>query len=326
MSVHYNKEGKITPRKLLIPAIAVLILAVAMVLGTFAPRTVLADGMPELYFIDAHSQLPSGFAPSKIIPLMDKAGVWHTILSARNDRSPKDVANYAAKHPDRITAAVRSKGKSFNKNKPKFEELINLQLKQPIFKALGEVILYHAQKGNKAPEINVSLHSPQARMLLDVALERKWPFIAHYELRASGPAKSKILNSFKATARANPDHPFLLIHMAQLNVDEVKRLIAAHGNVYFLTSHSNPIRDFSMRQPWTNLFDGERLLPRWTEVFLKNPNRFVLAFDNVWPENWDYQYLGQAALWRKALAKLPPGAAHAIGHGNAERLWNLTPR
>ena len=114
MSVHYNKEGKITPRKLLIPAIAVLILAVAMVLGTFAPRTGLADGMPELYFIDAHSQLPRGFASSKIIPLMDKAGVWRTILSARSDRSPKDVANYAAKHPDRITAAVRSKGKSFN--------------------------------------------------------------------------------------------------------------------------------------------------------------------------------------------------------------------
>ena len=101
-------------------------------------------------------------------------------------------------------------------------------------------------------------------------------------------------------------------------------IIAAHGNVYFLTSHSNPIRDFSMRQSWTNLFDGERLLPRWIEVFLENPNCFVLAFDNVWPENWDYQYLGQAALWRKALAKLPPGAAHAIGHGNAERLWNLT--
>lgn len=303
-----------------------LICAVAMVLGTFAPKAALADVMPDLYFIDAHSQLPAGFAPSEIIPLMDKAGVWRTILSARNDRLPQDVADLAAEHPDRITAAVRSKGRAFNKNKPKFRKFIRRQLKQPIFKALGEVILFHAQKGNKAPEINVSLDSPQVQMLLNVAIEKRWPFIAHYEFRASGSDKSNMMASFETVARTHPDHPFMLIHMGQLDVDEVKRLIAAHGNVYFITSHSNPIRDFSSKQPWTNLFEGDRLLPRWTEVFLEHPDRFVLAFDNVWPENWEYQYLRQAALWRKALAKLPPEPAHAIAHGNAERLWNLTPR
>ena len=301
-----------------------LICTVAMVLATFAPRAGLADAAPGLYFVDAHSQLPRGFSTGEIIPLMDKAGVRRTILSARNNRLPQDVADYAAEHPDRITAAVRTKGRAFNENKPKFQNFIRRQLKLPAFKALGEVILFHAQKGDKAPEINVSLDSPQARMLLDMALERKWPFIAHYEFRALGSLKSEIMASFETVLRANPDHPFILIHMGQLDVDEVKRLILAHRNVYFLTSHSNPIRDFSTQQPWTNLFEGDSLLPRWAKVFLEHPNRFVLAFDNVWPENWEQHYFGQAVLWRKALAKLPPEAAHAIAHGNAERLWNLT--
>ena len=33
----------------------------------------------------------------------------------------------------------------------------------------------------------------------------------------------------------------------------------------------------------------------------------------------------QVDLWRKALGKLPDEVAHAVAHGNAERLWKLAP-
>ncbi|MBT7943867.1 MAG: amidohydrolase family protein [Alphaproteobacteria bacterium] len=303
--------------------ILLVVLALASGLFALAPSSSLADGGGELYFVDAHSQMPGGLNTDHILPLMDKAGVRRTLLSARNDRSPQDVAEFATAHPGRITAAVRSKGRAFNDNKKKFRKLVKQQLKQPVFKALGEVILYHAQKGNKAPEINVSLDSPQAQLMLDAALDRKWPFIAHFELKASGGAKPDIMASFEAALRANPEHPFVLIHMAQLDVGEVKRLIADHGNVYFITSHSNRIKDFSTKQPWTNMFDVESLLPGWSKIMVEHPDRFVLGFDNVWPEDWEERYVGQAELWRKALAELPPEVAHAVAHGNAERLWNL---
>jgi hypothetical protein len=58
-------------------------------------------------------------------------------------------------------------------------------------------------------------------------------------------------------------------------------------------------------------------------VVTDHPDRFILAFDNVWPEFWGKFYLDQAALWRTALNKLPSNVAHALAHGNAERLWNL---
>jgi predicted TIM-barrel fold metal-dependent hydrolase len=278
----------------------------------------------DLYFVDAHSQMAAGLDPDIIIPLMDKAGVRHTILSARNDRKPKDVADLAARNPDRITAAVRSKGKAFNRNSPEFTRLLDIQLSQPVFRAMAEVLHFHAQKGNKAPEIEVAIDSPQSRLVLDAARRNGWPYIAHYEFAAAGPVRNALMAQFESAARTFPHQSFVLIHMGQLGPDEAKRLIEAHPNVYFMTSHSNPVNIKSHPgQPWTNLFEGRYLSPQWRDLFIANPERFILAFDNVFPEFWGDFYLEQAALWRGALLELPREVAEAVAHGNAERLWSL---
>ena len=280
--------------------------------------------LPKLYFVDAHSQMAAGLDPEIIIPLMDKAGVWHTILSARNDRSPEDVAEFAAQHPKRITGAVRSKGRGFNANKPKFKTLLENQLSQPAFKAMAEAILYHAKKGNKAPEISVAIDSPQSKMLLQAAKKRGWPYIAHYEFAGAGWSKDKLMEQFEDTARNNPEHPFALIHMGQLGAKDAKRLIEGHPNVYFITSHSNPVNNAKHHKiPWANLFDGARFKQEWLDLFIAHPDRFILAFDNVFPDFWGAFYLDQVAVWRKAMAHIPPDVAAAIAHGNAERLWKL---
>jgi len=301
----------------------------AFVIATalMAPHALSAAEMPELYFVDAHSQLPRGQDPDEIIELMDKAGVWRTILSARNDRKPEDVAALATAHPDRITAAVRSKGKAFNKNTGKFPKLIHQQVSQPVFAALGEAILFHAQKGKKAPKIEVAIDSPQSQLLLDIALEKNWPYIAHYEFAAAGWDKSDYMAAFEKMVAAHPNHPFVLIHMGQLGSDDAKRLLAVHTNVYFITSHSNPVTIAkNSGQPWARLYEGKSIAPKWAELMRAYPDRFVLGFDNVWPEDWGRTYLKQAEMWRAALGELSPDLAHAIAHGNAERLWNLTPR
>lgn len=298
--------------------------ALAMVVGVSTIQKAHADALPDLYFVDAHSQLPGGLDVEDIIPLMDQAGVKRTILSARNDRAPQDVADFAEAHAGRITAAVRSKGKSFGENSPKFKKLIKEQTDLPVFQAMAEVLLFHAQKGAKAPKIEASPDDPQVQLLLKIALKHNWPFITHYEFAAAGWDKSDLMNDFEALVKANPEHPFMLIHMGQLNVEEATRLLSTYSNVYFMTSHSNPIsKAENPGQPWINMFEGERLASKWGDLMTAHPDRFVLTFDNVWPEHWGNFYLDEAALWRKALAELPPEVAHAIAHGNAERLWNL---
>ena len=67
------------------------------------------------------------------------------------------------------------------------------------------------------------------------------------------------------------------------------------------------------------------LATEWKQLTVKYPERFILGFDNVWPEHWGKFYLDQVALWRGAIRDLPAEVPHAFAHGNAERLWRLPP-
>ena len=125
---------------------------------------------------------------------------------------------------------------------------------------------------------------------------------------------------------AHPAHPFVLTHMGQLRSDDVLRLIQAHPNIYFLTSRSDPLiigSAGSARQGWVNMFRGHSLADDWKRLIVRYPDRFALAFDNVWPEYWSDLYVRRAQLWRRALSELPPPVAEAVAHANAERLWKM---
>jgi hypothetical protein len=116
--------------------------------------------------------------------------------------------------------------------------------------------------------------------------------------------------------------------MGQLRSDDVFRLIQAHPNIYFLTSRSDPLiisSAGSARQGWVNMFRGDSLGDDWKRLIVRYPDRFALAFDNVWPEYWSDLYVRRAQLWRRALSELPPLVAEAVAHANAERLWRMPP-
>ena len=152
---------------------------------------------------------------------------------------------------------------------------------------MAEVILYLARKGNKAPEWIIQPDAPQVTAALKAAIERDWPFISHIEFAAAaadGNSDQVFMQKMEAMLRAHPGHPFVLIHLGQLSADEAAQLIGAHGNIYFIPSHANPVKVYQSGQPWTNMFDGteERLAPRWRQLSLIYPDRFILGFDNVW--------------------------------------------
>ncbi len=297
------------------PAIAIWLLA--------AP--VLADDIP---IIDAHSQIDHLAELDRVVPLLDRAGVSRVILAARGRRHWRDIAGLAARHPGRVTASVRTKSGRFVRNHPKFYRMLDGQLSNSEFGAMAEVLVWHAAKGDKAPEIVIALDAPQVRAALAAALQRGWPFIPHIEF-ASANAEGdydRFMKSLKAMLDAHPRHPFALTHMGQLSADEVRGLIDAHGNIHFIMSHANPLTVYSSKQPWVDMFDdGEELTPAWRALVVQYPGRFILGFDNVWADHWSSYFTDQVALWRKALGKLPHQVAHRIAHRNAERLWRLEP-
>ena len=279
----------------------------------------------DIPIIDAHSQIDQNVDLDRVVPLLDQAGIARVILSTRGKIKPFLIADLARRHPGRIVASFRTKGRAYAYNKPGYYKLLDVQLARPEFRAMAEILLWHAAKGQKAPEFKIPADSPQVQAALKIAFDRGWPAVLHYEFAAAGWNRGDLMAELEGLLRARPDHPFVLTHMGQLEADETRRLIETHPNIHFIPSWSNAVTRPLTRQPWVNLFEGRKLAAVWEALIVEHADRFVLGFDNVFEEHWGRLYVEQVALWREALATLPRDVAHAIAHRNAERLWKLNP-
>lgn len=74
------------------------------------------------------------------------------------------------------------------------------------------------------------------------------------------------------------------------------------------------------------MFDGAILAPEWQKLVLQQMDRFIFALDNVWARHWEEFYLDQMKYWRIVMTGLPTDVAHKWAHGNAERLWKISPK
>lgn len=287
----------------------------------------------DIPMIDAHSQAERDTELSDIIPLMNKAGVSRTLLSARRGLKYRDLNKFIKEHPKRLTFSVRTKGRKFARggDMDRFKKRINKQLKLSQVGAISEILIYHAEKGDRAPEIYSAFESPQVKIVIDAAIKKNWPLIIHIEFGAIGsggdgiPGRKKLMANLKVFLEKYKDHPMALTHMGQLESKDARSLIEAHKNIHFITSHANPIIIEKSRQPWIDMFhhSRKRLADDWRALVIKYPERFILGFDNVWADHWGDFYLDQAKLWRAALEELPKKVAHMVAHQNAKRLWRL---
>ena len=298
----------------------------AVVSFALLPILAVSSQAENLYFIDAHSQVDDTVPLSAVISLMEQGGVTHTILSARGKLQGNTLLEFVAQHPGRITPAVRTKGGAYDSDSPGYYKQIKAQVASGKYGAIAEVLLYHAQKGTKAPEYVVYPNDKRVLAALDYAIEKQWPFVIHIEFTAlQGEEKKRFMESMESMLDAHPEQTFVLTHMGQLGPAECRRLIERHSNIHFHTGWSNPAAVRNSNQPWVNLFEGNKLAPEWKQLFIDYPERFIFALDNVFQEHWTSSlYLEQMGYWNKALAELPVDVANRIAHGNAERLWRIT--
>jgi hypothetical protein len=281
----------------------------------------------EIYFVDAHSQVDHELHDLGLI-LRDMAQntVHKTLLAARSGRTPDEVAAFARASGGRIIPAIRTKSGAYAQNRPGYYQKLDAQHASGQFAAMAEVLLFHAQKGDKADEVDILANDPRVQYALDIARQESWPFVIHIEFASlHGRHREAHMQAMETMLRQNPGQAFCLNHMGQLSSSEVARLIRDHPNLYFLTAHTNPYIIQRSREPWTNIFKGRTLAPQWKALIIANPERFIFALDNVWAQHWRDDYAGQMDYWRSAVAELPGPVAQALAHGNAERLWRLAP-
>jgi len=301
-----------------------LLFVLPAILLLYLATSVIAEPT-DLYFIDAHSQADSEDVLQRVIPLMDQAGVRRTILSARQKLTSGDITNFAEQHPDRITASVRTKGRDYEENTNGYYRMLESDMSSEKFGAISELLMYHAQKGKKAPEVVVYPDDNRVQTTLALAKKKEWPLVVHIEFASlAEDNKIKYMEQLEAMLTQNPGQPFVMIHMGQLRPVDVQRLIESHQNIYFMTSHTNPVAINKSNQPWAPMFEGDVLAPKWRELVTLYRNRFILAFDNVWSDQWGSFYLQEAEYWHKAFMALPQDVSRAIAHENAERLWHIS--
>lgn len=277
--------------------------------------------------IDAHSQASKYLDLDDIIPLMKKAGVSRTLLSARRGLSWRKISSLAVANPERITASIRTKGGIYRDNSPRYYRRLNKQLQDPTFGAMAEIMIYHAEKRKgDAPEIDMDFAEPQAAAAISAARSKGWPIVLHIEFQ-SVPGdtlqRSSFMNQFEEFLQGQDRYPVALMHLGQLRAKEAGRLLENHHNLHLITSRANWYGIKQKSQPWTEMVGANGLIPAWRKLVLQYPDRFILAFDNVWQEDWGWFYIKQAHIWQKVLQSLPSAVAHAVAHRNAERLWGL---
>lgn len=279
----------------------------------------------ELYFIDAHSQVDHKLENLEIIiQRMDKTGVYRTMLAARGKLKGREITQLAEAYPDRIIAAIRTKGGAYKRNEQNYYNKLKKRSESKKYNAIAEVLIYHAQKGDKAGEVIVYPDDERVQAALNIAIENGWPFIVHIEFAAiQFRTRQSFMKALEEMLDKHPEHPFALIHMGQLEPNEARNLIEKHKNIYFLTSHADPVTVDISNQPWVNMFEDHAFTPEWKELMIQHSDRFIFAIDNVWAEHWNDYYIEKMEYWGKAISVLPDKVAHAIAHGNAERLWKI---
>jgi predicted TIM-barrel fold metal-dependent hydrolase len=283
----------------------------------------------ELSLIDAHGQIDETVNFATAIRLMNQAGIRRIILTPVGRRTPGQIAQFSQQYPGRVVPSVRTKIPAYLQNAGGLDVMLRRQADTGGFGAMSELLLYHAEKRrgaaeNRAQETIIYPTDSRVQTALQLAIERGWPLVVHIEFSSpSIPDRRRFMTELAAMLDAHPKQPFVLTHMGQLDSADVRRMIEAQPNVYFLTSRSDPLIIGRTRQGWIDMFRGDSLAPDWQRLIVRYPERFVLAFDNVWPEYWSELYVQRARLWRRALSGLPASVAEAVAHGNAERLWKI---
>jgi hypothetical protein len=245
----------------------------------------------DLPIFDAHIHYSqpewSVYTPEAILGILDRAGVRWAMVSSTPDEG---TVRLYEKAPARIVPILRPYRTRLDMGTwttdlsilPYVEE----RLKRGIYKGLGEFHLSAGQAGD-----------PVIRGFADLARRHNLFLYAHTD--AAG---------MEALVTRYPQVRFLWAHAGLGDPFEaVARVVEQHPSL---------LSELSLKY---EVSSGGTLDPRWTELFLKHPDRFMVGTDTWTTSMWDRLPSAQADIQRW-LAQLPRDVAEKIAFRNAARL------
>lgn len=261
-------------------------------LASASPRAAQAAELPIFdahmhYSHDAWDVLP----PEKALALLRQAGVRRALVSSSGDgdelRGQQRLSQLA---PDLILTSLRPYRQRGDQGSWFRDESVKVYLEERLAKhryvALGEFHIYGA---------DVDL--PVPRHLVQLA--RKHGLVLHSHSDA------------EAIERQFAQWPQARILWAHAGFDSPERIRA------MLKKHPGLWCDLAFRSDHA---PGGELDAEWKQLFLDDPDRFLVGTDTFTPERWPY--VVEHARWsRQWLAQLPPAVAERIAFRNGEVLF-----
>jgi hypothetical protein len=244
----------------------------------------------ELPVFDAHIHYSqpdwSSYSPDAILALLDKTDVRWALVSSTPDDG---TLRLYEKAPDRIVPVLRPYRTRADMGTwttdASIVPYVRERLKRGIYKGLGEFHLSAAQATDPVVKELAALGAQQGLFLYahTEAAGIEELLLRYPQVRWLW-AHAGLGEPFEVVARVVDRNPALMIELS------LKSEVAANGT----------------------------LDPRWKDLFLRHPDRFMVGTDTWVTSQWDRFAQIQTAL-RSWLGQLPPDVAEKLAYRNAQK-------
>jgi predicted TIM-barrel fold metal-dependent hydrolase len=255
----------------------------------------------ELPLFDGHIHYsvgaPEAYPPAEVIGILDAAGITRALLSSTPNDGTRTL--YQA-YPQRFIAELRPYRKTTDLSSwaaeraswyrdPQTVTFIEQELRRGIYRGIGE---FHVD-GEEAA-------TPQMRAIARLAEREGLWLHAHSDAAA--------------VAHLFAHAPGVTIIWAHAGMrtppDEIDRMLQTYPRLYAELSYRYDIAA------------GGEIDPRWRELFLKFPDRFIYGTDTWIATRWEavVPLAREARAW---LAQLPQAVAEQIAFANARRIFKI---
>ncbi|RJG07592.1 amidohydrolase [Noviherbaspirillum cavernae] len=263
---------------------------------TFAQGQPQPDKLPPLPLFDAHMhynvEARSLLSPQQVIALWRKAGIRAVLATSRPNDGTLDLI---AQHAPDITIVPFLRPYRVQPDRYDWfsnsgvEALVEKELQRGIYRGIGEFHIFGADAD-----------APYVAKIARLARERGLWLHAH----ADADAVERIL-------RHAPGVKLIWAHTGMTTpLDKVEQMFAQHPTIVGELSYRSDVEQ-----------DGA-LSPRWKQLMLRYPSRFVVGTDTWITPRWG-QVEEMAAFYRRMLSALPRDVAERIAYRNGMELFDV---
>lgn len=284
-----------------------------------APTTPAPTVLPKIYdgpIIDVHTHLPDDLSVSKLISGLNEVMVSKAVLMPRGGAEPEAALEVYNKYPDRIIPFIGFQNKYWINQDPNFVTRVENNLKNGVYKGLGEVVTRHYSVPElQAEEYSIPADSQLMLRFIDLAAKYKVPINIHMESEdATVPQLERALGHNRGAV-------IIWAHAGRAEPKLLQTLLDKHSNLYVDISGMQPVRRYGREKNPIASPDGN-LYQEWKNLFEAYPKRFMVGNDCVVSWHYDY-YTEWMGFYRKLLGELSPATAEKIAYKNAQRLFGL---